>query len=79
MLYRSTDDLCRRGAPMEYLAHSASFHSLVNIAPSKRGIKHLANNISQMTMQYLHEVRRAFDSLALMLLRAPKVGEVLRG
>ena len=27
MLYRSTDRLCRRGAPMENLAHSASFHS----------------------------------------------------
>jgi hypothetical protein len=27
MLYRSTDRLCRRGAPMENLAHSASFDS----------------------------------------------------
>ena len=24
---RATDRLCRRGAPMEYLAHSASLHS----------------------------------------------------
>jgi hypothetical protein len=30
---------------MEYLAHSASFHSLVNTAPSKRGIKHLGTVI----------------------------------
>lgn len=28
MLYRSTDRLCRRGAQMKILAHSASFHSL---------------------------------------------------
>lgn len=42
MLYRPTDRLSRRGAPAEYLAHSASFHSLVNDAPSKPGIKHLA-------------------------------------
>jgi len=27
MLYRSTDRLCRRGAPMKNLAHSASFDS----------------------------------------------------
>lgn len=32
---------CR--APMEYLAHSASFHSFVKHAPSKPGIKHLDN------------------------------------
>jgi hypothetical protein len=27
ILYRSTDCLCRRGASVENLAHSASFHS----------------------------------------------------
>jgi hypothetical protein len=26
MLYRSTDRLCRCGAPVQYLSHSASFH-----------------------------------------------------
>lgn len=42
MLYRSTDRLCRCGAPMQNLAHSASFDSDVNDEPSKPGIKHLA-------------------------------------
>ena len=37
MLYRSTDRLCRRGAPMKNLAHSASFDSDDKIAPSKPG------------------------------------------
>jgi len=41
MLYRSTHRLCRAGAPVENLAHSASFHSLDKIAPSNPGIKHL--------------------------------------
>ena len=40
MLYRSTDRLCRRGAPVENLAHSASLQSVEKIAPSKPGIKH---------------------------------------
>src|SRR6266496_5038416 len=40
MLYRSTDRLCRRGAAVENLAHSPSFHSPENNAPSKAGIKH---------------------------------------
>ncbi|CDX14863.1 hypothetical protein MPLB_1490065 [Mesorhizobium sp. ORS 3324] len=35
MLYRSTDRLCRRGAPMENLAHSASFDSEDKDAPIK--------------------------------------------
>ena len=46
MLYRSTDCLCRRGAPMKNLAHSASFESLDKIAPSKPGTKHLGNQVS---------------------------------
>src|ERR1700723_3638677 len=41
MLYRSTDRLCRRGAPMQNLAHSASFESLDKDAPSKAGTKQL--------------------------------------
>ena len=39
MLYRSTHRLSRAGAPMENLAHSASFQSLDKIAPSNPGIK----------------------------------------
>jgi hypothetical protein len=41
MLYRSTHRRCRGGAPVENLAHSASFHSKENNAPSKPGIKEL--------------------------------------
>src|ERR1700722_17874997 len=41
MLYRSTDRLCRSGAPMENLCHSASFESDEKNAPSKSGTKHL--------------------------------------
>src|SRR3954468_13069999 len=42
MLDRSTDRLCRAGAPMKNLAHSASFHSGEKNAPSNPGTKHLA-------------------------------------
>src|ERR1700680_4285509 len=45
MLYRSTDRLCRRGAAMKNLAHSASLHAGENGAPSKPGIKHLAEQV----------------------------------
>src|SRR5271165_2450279 len=38
-LYRSTHRLCRAGAPVQNLAHSASFHSMEKIAPSNPGIK----------------------------------------
>ncbi len=41
MLYRSTDRLSRRGAPVQNLAHSASFESLDKDAPSKAGTKQL--------------------------------------
>src|SRR3984957_15366322 len=41
MLYRSTDRLCRCGAPMQNLAHSASFESLDKDAPSKAETKQL--------------------------------------
>jgi hypothetical protein len=41
MLYRSTHRRCRGGAPVQNLAHSASFHSKENNAPSKPGIKHV--------------------------------------
>ena len=41
MLYRSTNCLCRRGAPMKNPAHSASFESFDKDAPSKPGTKHI--------------------------------------
>lgn len=41
MLYRSARRLCRAGAPVEYLGHSASFHSIEKIAPLNPGIKDL--------------------------------------
>ena len=41
MLYRSTDRLCRCGAAVKNLAHTASLHAEENSAPSKPGIKHL--------------------------------------
>src|ERR1700730_5802252 len=44
MLYRSTDRLCRSGAPMENLCHSASFESDEKNAPSKSGTKHLGSH-----------------------------------
>src|SRR5579871_1734158 len=50
MLYRSTDRLCRRGAPVKNLAHSASFESFDKDAPSKLGTKQLA---------YRHDLHRA--------------------
>src|SRR3954471_5971075 len=40
MLYRSTDRLSRRGAPVKHLAHSVSFDSCNKNAPSKCGTKH---------------------------------------
>jgi hypothetical protein len=41
MLYRSTDRLCRCGAPVQYLSHNASFHSLEKYAPPNAGTKQL--------------------------------------
>src|SRR3954471_9556045 len=45
MLYRSTDRLSRRGAPVKNLAHSASFDSCHKNAPSKCGTKHLGRRV----------------------------------
>src|ERR1017187_1679481 len=42
ILYCSTDCLCRRGAAVKNLSHSASFHPKDKIAPSNAGTKHLA-------------------------------------
>jgi predicted dehydrogenase len=41
MLYRSTDCLCRGGAPVQNLSHSAYLHAEDNNAPSNSGIKQL--------------------------------------
>src|ERR1700739_2062374 len=43
MLYRSTDRLCRGGASVQNLTHSASFHSREKYAPSNAGTKHLVD------------------------------------
>src|ERR1039458_2194767 len=40
ILYCSTDRLCRRGAAMKNLSHSASFQPKDKIAPSNAGTKH---------------------------------------
>lgn len=45
-LNRPTNDPRRRGAPMQHLAHSPSFHSRGKTAPSKPGIKHLSGSHS---------------------------------
>jgi hypothetical protein len=52
MLYRSTDCLCRRGAPMKNLAHSASFESFDKDAPSKPGTKHLGTGLEIICSDY---------------------------
>jgi hypothetical protein len=48
MLYRSTDRLCRCGAPVKNLAHSASFDSELKDAPSKPGIKQLERDSTDL-------------------------------
>src|ERR1700733_1858008 len=56
MLYRSTDRLCRRGAPVKNLSHSASFESLDKDAPSKPGTKQLGAGKTAADIRdlYLH-------------------------
>ncbi|MGD9711369.1 MAG: transposase [Thermomicrobiales bacterium] len=46
ILYCSTDCRCRAGAPIKDLAHSASFHSWPNNAPSNPGTKHLIESFN---------------------------------
>ena len=59
MPYRSTDRLCRRGAPVNNLSQSGSIHSLEKIAPSNSGIKHLSYKIPlQMSRQNTLTTRR---------------------
>jgi len=46
-LYCCYDGVRARGAAVMYLSHNASFHSKEKIAPSNRGIKHLAIHIGR--------------------------------
>ena len=59
MLDRSTDRLSRRGAAVKNLAHSASLHSEVKIAPPNPGIKHLAHHPVDLGRDALVEGREA--------------------
>jgi hypothetical protein len=49
MLYRSTDCLSCRGAPVKNLAHNASFHSMVKIVPSNAGTEQLGSRYAAQT------------------------------
>src|SRR5271168_3269171 len=53
-LYRSTDRLCRGGAAVENLAHSASLHAGENGAPLKPGIKHLVRLAQECGFTEIH-------------------------
>src|SRR5262245_43521967 len=64
MLYRSTDRLCRCGAAVENLAHSASFQSLENNAPSNPGIKHLGWGPFAIAADRVDVARRSVQALA---------------
>jgi len=61
MLDRATDRLCRGGAAVENLAHSASFHSRDKNAPSKPDIKHL---IKPLAMPMPNECQTAPNNKA---------------
>src|SRR3954452_16597621 len=63
MLYRSTDRLSRRGAPVKNLAHSASFDSCNKNAPSKCGTKHLGPPGFSCYAAHLHGGRSARQSI----------------
>src|SRR3954447_12711331 len=58
MLYRSTDRLSRRGAPVKNLAHSASFDSCHKNAPSRCGTKHLVRSLLHLTRECLSNALR---------------------
>jgi len=64
ILYCSTDCLCRGGAPVKNLTHSASFHSKEKIAPSKPRIKHLG---SRRNRQLCHKIQHGFPHHRLEL------------
>jgi hypothetical protein len=54
-----TDRLCRCGAPVQYLSHSASFHSLEKYAPPNAGTKHLEASALRIS---LSDLKAAFNS-----------------
>ncbi len=45
MLYRSTDRLCRAGAAVKNLAHSASLHANEDNAPPNARTKHILTGV----------------------------------
>jgi hypothetical protein len=57
MLYRSTDRLCRCGAPVQYLSHSASFHSLEKYAPPNAGTKQLNDLLDSYAEKIVREAK----------------------
>src|ERR1700722_11184712 len=71
MLYRSTDRLSRRGAPVQNLAHSASFESLDKDAPSKAGTKQLDCSATKSSLGGRSEGERASKPLGA---RVPERG-----
>src|SRR6185437_14023389 len=62
MLYRSTDRLCRGGAAVKNLAHSASLHACEKTAPSNPGIKHLDRAAAARRFSYKFEVAIAWPA-----------------
>ena len=70
ILYRSTHRLRRASAPVKNLSHSASFHSREKIAPSKHGIKHLAEELDQRLIEAWPRGRRPYDRTFDLLRRA---------
>src|SRR5882757_124618 len=78
MLYRSTDRLRRCGAPVQYLSHSASFHSLEKYAPPNAGTKHLVTqgtvanwNLGQLIGPTLQGLSEEKDLLVLVTTGKP--------
>jgi hypothetical protein len=55
LLYCCSDGVRGRGAPVTNLSHSASRHSRERIAPSNRGIKHLAKFTCHQPLLYGNE------------------------
>ena len=55
-LYCCSDGVRGRGAAVKYLSHNASFHSKEKIAPSNRGIKHLALAVTKYRLVLEPEV-----------------------
>ena len=80
MLYRSTDRLCRCGAPVQYLSHSASFHSLEKYAPPNAGTKHLVRSTQSGMEGSLHAGEAVHHSPPLgMSTRLLPSQQVIRG